>query len=428
MSKSLVAVGGPSGSGKTALIDRLIARYPQLYARPISYTSRKQRLNEGSSEYSFVSRDTILSMSSTGMLLNLDNVYGELYGMAKSSFASAASDSLILVKEIHPAHHDALTPSVDCLVKVLLIGDYDSRPLASSTDNTRHQSDQAYYALVDRAAFDIVMKSWQTDALDDIADWFHVAIQSTIETRALAVADLADSIIKGYDDIFDEFSDINRITTRNFHTLSRGFMQGAIHALVREGNAVLEVGPGSGWLRSTFLWPEVNYTAIDISLSMLRHWDHGARRVVASAERLPFRNLSYDFVFASLMDAFCYPLALCELRRVLSRSGHLIITSPSSVWSDRIRPHERKRLTTFRRRNGREVSVPSFTYSHQEFVDFLSRCGFEIVVSESLTSGFLQGERQLSAAILSCVSKLSDDLPILNACIAKPSLPWEPTI
>ena len=50
---TLVMVGGKSGVGKTTLVNGIIKAFPGLFDRPISYTTRKQRENEDSSEYIF---------------------------------------------------------------------------------------------------------------------------------------------------------------------------------------------------------------------------------------------------------------------------------------------------------------------------------------------------------------------------------------
>ena len=44
-----VAIGGKSGIGKTTLINSLIAIYPSIFRRPISYTTRQRREGEDKS-------------------------------------------------------------------------------------------------------------------------------------------------------------------------------------------------------------------------------------------------------------------------------------------------------------------------------------------------------------------------------------------
>ena len=48
-----VAIGGKSGIGKTTLINSLIAIYPSIFRRPISYTTRQRREGEDKSAVSY---------------------------------------------------------------------------------------------------------------------------------------------------------------------------------------------------------------------------------------------------------------------------------------------------------------------------------------------------------------------------------------
>ena len=75
-----VAIGGKSGIGKTTLINSLIAIYPSIFRRPISYTTRQRREGEDKSEYIFISTDEIKLLFEQGKLVNLDFNYGNYYG------------------------------------------------------------------------------------------------------------------------------------------------------------------------------------------------------------------------------------------------------------------------------------------------------------------------------------------------------------
>ncbi len=79
----LFIVSGPSGVGKSTLVNRVIARVPDLvYA--VSYTTRPQRPTEVEGrDYYFVSRREFERMREAGELIEWAEVYGYLYGRSR---------------------------------------------------------------------------------------------------------------------------------------------------------------------------------------------------------------------------------------------------------------------------------------------------------------------------------------------------------
>lgn len=67
--------------------------------------------------------------------------------------------------------------------------------------------------------------------------------------------------------VANEFTEEKRVTTRNFHEVSRNFWNYLIENL-HIGDSVLELGSGNGWLRDNFEWPAINYHCVDITSSM----------------------------------------------------------------------------------------------------------------------------------------------------------------
>jgi guanylate kinase/ubiquinone/menaquinone biosynthesis C-methylase UbiE len=422
----LVAVGGPSGCGKTALIDRLIGSHPRIYQRPISFTSREKRQGEEECEYTFVSREEMGNRYAAGDLVNLDSVYGNLYGMSKTSLGSAAVQGRIFIKEIHPANHDKLREAGILLVRVLLIVPTWLTARQNGRGAMRSVEDMMYYRELDPTNFDIVLPLSTSDDLELVAEWFHTAIQAAIATKQMNESDIIAINRLGYEAISPQFSDSQRVTTRDFHRLSYRFFEDAINRYVADDKEVLEVGSGSGWLRTTFPWPDGRYTSTDLAFSMLQGDAHGIRRIVASADHLPFRSLTFDIVFGSLIDPFCYPTALCELRRVLRRDGLMVVTAPSADWSSRLRaPHQRYR-TSFEMVDGKSVTVGSFTYSKEELRNLIVNSGFEIVELTELLSTDIPTLSEASPAILKTLG--SSSVAIMNTCIAKPRIRWEPAM
>ncbi|MFO7691989.1 MAG: guanylate kinase [Vicinamibacterales bacterium] len=78
----LFVVSAPSGAGKTTVVERLIARVPDL-RRSRSFTSRRARPGEADGvDYNFVSRDRFEAMIAGAQFLEWAEYAGHLYGTA----------------------------------------------------------------------------------------------------------------------------------------------------------------------------------------------------------------------------------------------------------------------------------------------------------------------------------------------------------
>jgi guanylate kinase len=98
----LILVCGKSGSGKTTLINNLLLLYPNLYCRPLSYTTRTKRADETDSEYIFTTQQNIASLWEQNKLINLDFIYGNYYGIIKSDLDQKMRLGKNVIKEVHP--------------------------------------------------------------------------------------------------------------------------------------------------------------------------------------------------------------------------------------------------------------------------------------------------------------------------------------
>ncbi len=79
----LFLVSGPSGVGKSTLVNRVIARVPNL-VYSVSYTTRPQRPTEVEGrDYHFVSRREFERMREAGELIEWAEVYGYFYGRSR---------------------------------------------------------------------------------------------------------------------------------------------------------------------------------------------------------------------------------------------------------------------------------------------------------------------------------------------------------
>ncbi len=101
MRRGLVfVISGPSGVGKDALIDRLLAKDPNL-RRSVSFTTRQPRANEKDGvDYSFVPRDKFERLVAGDEMLEHAGYDGNLYGTSRervNQLRSAGNDTILKI-------------------------------------------------------------------------------------------------------------------------------------------------------------------------------------------------------------------------------------------------------------------------------------------------------------------------------------------
>jgi len=425
----LVAVGGPSGIGKTSAINYLVRRYPNEYARPLSYTSRAPRPDEDGREYLHVSDEEMRAMWQAGALANLDDAYGKLYGISTESIDTLGSSGVYPIKEVHPANHAKLRQLHPGLVSVIMLP-FDANDLNLMTVGAREDrktADAEFYSHIDLSQFDVIRPICAVESLEVVSEFLRGCIRATHATRALFPAPgMIDAVNRaGYDQVACEFSETRRVTTANFHLLSKAFFHSLIAETLIEGWTCLEVGPGWGWLRNEFRWPNVAYLGVDISPGMAhRSSEDGGVAVVqvGSARNLPLASSSVDAILASLADPFCYPAALCEMRRVMRPGGLFAMSAPARHWSDGIRDSDNSHYTVFGLNDGQQARVCSFTFSLTELCTLLELCGFEIARCATATGADLPSDARVAPAIALSAERQRvplNDLAILNMVVAR---------
>lgn len=421
-----IAVAGPSGAGKTTILNALIALRPDRYARPLSYTSRPRRVGEDDAEYRFVDAGYILSLHAAGRLANLDSVYGHYYAMDADSIRSILASNRAAVKEIHADNIPPLRRAHPALLSVLVVspeGDLESASTAEGRSD-RFTQDADRYAREDASQFDVTYRRTGGEPVARTASNLDVVLNAVCSTADyFPPAPQIDSMSgSGYELIAPEFTESLRITTANFHTITQDFFQGAIRQLVPPSSPCLEIGPGGGWLRRALEWPDVAYVCADISRTMLlKSRGPSEQAVCATARNLPFAEGTFDSVFASLADSYCYPAALCEIRRVLRSGGSLLLSSPAREWADAIRSPTSRHATSFRLRDGRDIPVYSFALALQELGSLVELCGFEVEEAAAMTGARLDPSA-VAPAVLQAARTLGvavSDLPIVNCVHAR---------
>lgn len=412
-----VAIGGKSGVGKTTLVKSLIMSYPNIFKRPISYTTRPRRKGEDKSEYIFVSEEEMKRLYKQGKLANLDVNYGNYYAMDKDGLSQDMENhDLIIIKEIHPRYHGNIKKLVEngC-ISVLIKG------LESEADiRGRSVEDDSYYEMHGEEEFDLVYVYDKSSSKEDNAKNFYRRLMVYINTdKMFPPAKVIDTQnAAGYSKVAAEFTEEKRITTRNFHEISKIFWDSFIGEL-KIGAKVLEIGPGNGWLRSNFAWPSVKYYCVDIASNM-KSVSCTINGIVSSARCIPMKNKSIDCVVASLADPYFYPEMLCEVNRILKEEGLFVVTLPDKEWADNLRG-ENNHKTSFLLDDGNTATVFSFTFSDEEIKTLAEECGFSICQLTHLRSAELK-ENEISSAITRAAekaNKLIVDLDVVTAIILK---------
>lgn len=414
-SPALILIGGPKDVGKTSLVASVISQHQDCFTRPISYTTRNKRIGEDNSEYEFTDKDTILAFHKSGLLINLDKVYGEYYGIHKASLDIISAEGKHLLKEIHPDNHHKFKSIGYPVISVLYTYDGDLPDIL----DRKGIDETAYYQDINYDSFDIVLFRNHFADADSAAEYLYLRIRSLTETKGTfpPPSQIDEYNCTGYNTVADEFSDELRVTTKNFHDLTRPYFESFINdkrtnALVKP--KCLEVGPGKGWLFHTFGLSQLDYTGIELSHRMIEGSEEANISVCASVRRLPFKDKCFDFILCSLADPYFYPGALCEIRRVLKCNGHAAFSIPSKEWSRGLRDQKEHDKTSFQMKDGSMVGVYSFTYIQSEIEDLLHISGFECVDCTSIKGASLNNSDIVSRALVDSSNNQNIDLNELN--------------
>lgn len=186
----LVLIGGRSGCGKTTLVDLLVAKFPSVYARVPSFTSRARRPGEGDAEYRFVTRQALRGMYQRGELLSLDEAYGENYGMSRRAFEAIFASGRFAVKEMHAKNHAAVLSAMPETISALLqLADErwsDEHGDLGPARARRLADDRHYYASLDLGRFEIVHRIDMGETPSMTAEALHAKLQALVARRRQA--------------------------------------------------------------------------------------------------------------------------------------------------------------------------------------------------------------------------------------------------
>jgi ubiquinone/menaquinone biosynthesis C-methylase UbiE len=116
----------------------------------------------------------------------------------------------------------------------------------------------------------------------------------------------------------------------NYVVYSRKLLNRIIKlAEIKEGDKVLDLACGTGWLSKELERLSVNTHAIDLTPAMLRK---AKKRItgnflIGKAETLPYRSGSFDVILCNMaFSHFEYHTVTKEINRVLKQGGRFVVT------------------------------------------------------------------------------------------------------
>ncbi len=368
---AVILLAAPSGAGKTTAVDALVASNPDLFAAIPAYTTRARRPEEScGSRFTFVSEDEFDALEADGALLHVDKAYGHRYALDRGAFMSALVAGQHVVQEAYPENFEHFRQYGVRVVTVVARGDGIAREV-------RAEDERVWVEASENADISV-----EFGVLRDAPRLASVVLGYLVmPTDAKRRVESERLNSQAYDKLASEFTDDRRVTTATFHAASRDFLSRHVHEL-KPGSRVLEIGPGTGWLRSDIEWPpDVDYVAAEISPAMAEacRASTGDPIVLASSSELPFGAGQFEAMFAVLCDPYIGPESLTEWKRVLKRHGLLVFTVPAERWSRALRPQHARHVTTFLNLVGEPVETTAVGLRPSQLVSLLEICGFDLL-------------------------------------------------
>lgn len=366
--RPFLVIQGLSGSGKSTLAQKVVDSGG--FSRPKSFTTRRQRRDEGFDEYEFISKDLFLSLFEVRFNY-YDKYAGNLYAMDQQSISDIFSSGTIPIKEISIENIEKLKTKNNCLPLVVqLRGTYLNR---AGRQETQSFQSTPFISI----SFDPNLSSL-SDLPNYVRNWIYLMEKFGLIHGAEVWAELSEEDqknLEGYNKVAPYFTDDQRITTRAFHEISRPFWTDKIEEL---SGSVLEIGPGHGWLRQAFLWNNLQYSGVDISEAMIELNPDVESISVCTLQHLQKKDATFDAVIGSLIDPCLTPTNLVHAYRILKPGGRFIGTVPGLEWAQTVRQSRDHsgRETVFSTPSG-PARVTSYCFDQKEIYDMLNLTGFK---------------------------------------------------
>lgn len=105
----VVIIEGPSGVGKDTIINKILERYPDKFARPINACTRPMRPNESQNNpYYFITNEEFMKLRLEGEIFEHTTRHGTFRGMRKSNFESIFKEGKIVIRDCDRYGVDAI--------------------------------------------------------------------------------------------------------------------------------------------------------------------------------------------------------------------------------------------------------------------------------------------------------------------------------
>ncbi|MGX1855717.1 hypothetical protein OIU91_01405 [Streptomyces sp. NBC_01456] len=296
--------------------------------------------------------------------------YGGDYPRVAADVEALATAGKVAVVEAHPDSFSKLAAHSDNAFCVALLSDEGKGVGKSSPEGNTDYADVSQ--LTDKAH--LVLYRSNCETVEEIA--YAVCKGFEVHRASSAYPDcrrIDRENRVGYTAIAEEFIDELRLTTADFHNASAPYL-GNILKDIPESRRLIEVGAGRGWLRETVGMGKADYSCQETSPGMLEYLPKGT--IANPIRALPMKHGTYDFVVGSLVDGMAYPLGVFCLSQLLVRSGQIVVSWPSAVWSTGRR---RTQKTHFISANGDKVQgIHSFTPNQSQTEELFQTAGLKL--------------------------------------------------
>jgi len=204
--------------------------------------------------------------------------------------------------------------------------------------------------------------------------------------------------VSAFDEIAAEYYDSSRHPTcANFRFASS--LRLAEWLKDYRGEQLCEVGCGKSlaaeilFRQNSFL---PNLMLTDDSAIMLeysRPWEaHGAQLKVASADALPVRSGSLQYLISCLGDPYNSRTFWQEVARVLGPNGRVFYTTPANDWSGAFRRGVAANEAEFELADGRHVMIPSYICPEADQIQLIEEAGLRVKEVSNVTVKDLTGQ------------------------------------
>jgi len=163
----VVIIEGPSGVGKDTIINKIIEKYPDKFARPINACTRPMRPNESQNNpYYFITNEEFMKLRLEGEIFEHTTRHGTFRGMRKSNFESIFNQGKIVIRDCDRYGVDAIKKEYgeDIVLSIFLTcpkEEIEKRLIErnESPDSMKARLDDYDTFILDRIYFDHIIEN-----------------------------------------------------------------------------------------------------------------------------------------------------------------------------------------------------------------------------------------------------------------------------